>query len=126
MSASGNSATPVRFETWRLFALSAVILLVLAVLLARLLSLQVVGSQEWTDLAVENYTKNISTAAERGIIYDRNGFILARNVASYNLSITPAYLPDDAADVQKIYRALSSLTGIPVNAGGDSLAELIV
>ena len=44
MSASGNSATPVRFETWRLFALSAVILLVLAVLLARLLSLQVVGS----------------------------------------------------------------------------------
>jgi penicillin-binding protein 2 len=117
MSATSGSATPVKFEMWRLFAVFVAIVLVLAVLLARLLSLQVTGSQEWIDLAVENYTKDISEPAERGIIYDRNGFILARNTASYNISIVPAYLPDDAADVQKIYRALSSLTGIPVNSG---------
>ena len=124
MSTTGNSSTPVRFETWRLFAVFVVILLVTAILLARLISLQVIGSQEWIDLAVENYTRNVSTPAERGIIYDRNGFILARNVASYNISIVPAYLPDDAADVQKIYRALSDLTGIPVNAGSVDQAKL--
>ncbi len=124
MSASSGSATPVRFETWRLFALFSVILLVLAVLVAKLLSLQVTGTQQWIDLAVENYTKNISTPAERGIIYDRNGFVLARNVASYNISIIPAYLPDDNADVQKIYRSLSDLTGIPVNAGTVDQAKL--
>ena len=38
------------------------ILVVLVVLVARLLSLQVFGSQEWIDLAIENYTKNISIA----------------------------------------------------------------
>ncbi len=110
-----------RFESWRLFVVFAVILLVLAVLLVRLLSLQVFGSQEWIDLAVENYTKDISLPAPRGIVYDRNGYILARNVASYNVTITPANLPDDDADIQRIYRAVSDLTGIPV--GGPVTTE---
>ena len=113
-----------RFEAWRLFVVFGVVVFVLAGLLFRLLSLQVFGSQEWTDLAVENYTKNISSPAPRGIIYDRNGSILARNVASYNVTITPAGLPDDDADIQRIYRALSELTGIPVNHGTLDEAKL--
>ncbi len=113
-----------RFETWRLFVVYAAILLVLAGLLGRLLSLQVIGSQEWIDLAVGNYTRQISEAAPRGIIYDRNGYILARNVASYNLTIIPADLPDDDADIQRIYRDVSALTGIPVNSGTVEQAKL--
>lgn len=113
-----------RFEAWRLFVVFAMILLVLVILLARLLSLQVFGSQEWIDLAVENYTKAISSPAPRGIIYDRNGYILARNVASYNITITPANIPDDDADIQRIYRAVSDLTGIPVNHGTVQEAKL--
>ena len=108
----------------RLAAILAIILVVLSVLLARLLSLQVFGSQEWIDLAVENYTRNISSPAARGIVYDRNGYILARNVASYNVTITPAALPDDDADIQRIYRAVSDLTGIPVNSGTVEEAKL--
>ncbi len=119
-----SSPRNLHYETWRLFLVFAAILVVLAILMARLLSLQVVGSQQWIDAAVENYTKDISTAAVRGIIYDRNGYILARNVASYNVSITPAYLPDDDADVQKIYRSISELTGIPVNSGTVEEAKL--
>ncbi|HEX2698508.1 MAG TPA: penicillin-binding transpeptidase domain-containing protein, partial [Anaerolineales bacterium] len=106
-----------RFETWRLFVIYALILFVLTGLLGRLLSLQVFGSQNWTLRAVDNYTREISSPAPRGIIYDRNGYILARNVASYNLTITPAGLPDDDADIQRIYREVSNLTGIPVNSG---------
>jgi penicillin-binding protein 2 len=113
-----------RFETWRLLVLLALILLVLLVLLGRLISLQVLGSKQWNDLAVENYTKDLSSAAPRGIIYDRNGTILARNIASYNITITPADLPDDDADVQRIYRAVSDLTGIPVNKGTLDEAKL--
>ena len=105
------------FEARRFFVVIVVMLLVLLGLLGQLLSLQVLGSKDWTALAVENYTRNISTAAPRGIIYDRSGYILARNIASYNVTITPASLPDDDADVQRIYRAVSELTGIPVNSG---------
>ena len=123
MTTSATAGNP-RFVAWRLFAVFGLILVVLVVLLFRLLSLQVFGSQQWIDAAIENYTRNVSTPAVRGIIYDRNGFILARNVASYNISITPAYLPDDDADVQRIYRALSALTGIPVNSGTIEDAKL--
>jgi penicillin-binding protein 2 len=108
----------------RLAAILGLILVVLVVLLARLLSLQVFASQQWNDLAVENYTKDLSSPAPRGIVYDRNGFILARNVASYNVTITPANLPDDDADVQRIFRAVSDLTGIPVNRGTLDEAKL--
>lgn len=108
----------------RLAAVLLLVLGILLVLLVRLVSLQVLGSQEWIDLAIENYTKNLSSPAPRGIIYDRNGFILARNVASYNLTITPAGLPDDEADIQRVYRALSQLTGVPVNSGSVDEAKL--
>lgn len=114
---SGASPRSQIFGARRFLVVVAIMLLVLVGLLGQLLSLQVFGSKEWTALAVENYTRNISTAAPRGIIYDRNGFILARNVASYNVTITPASLPDDDADIQRIYRAVSDLTGIPVNSG---------
>ena len=113
-----------RFETWRLFVIYAVILLVLTGLLGRLLSLQVFGSQDWTLRAVDNYTREISSPAPRGIIYDRNNYILARNVASYDLTITPANIPDDDADIQRIYREISALTGVPINHGTLEEAKL--
>ena len=40
------------------------------------------------------------------------------------MTITPAYLPDDDADIQRIYRAVSELTGIPVNSGTVDEAKL--
>ncbi len=61
----------------------------------------------------------------RGIIYDRNGTILARNIASYSVVITPAALPDDDGDIQRIYRELSVLTGVPVNNGTVDEAKLL-
>jgi penicillin-binding protein 2 len=51
------------------------------------------------------------------VIYDRNGTILARNVASYNVVITAAELPDDPGAVQEIFRDLSELIDVPVNKG---------
>jgi len=51
------------------------------------------------------------------LIYDRNGFVLARNVPSYNVVITPANLPDDPGAEQNIFRLLSNLIGVPVSQG---------
>jgi penicillin-binding protein 2 len=50
---------------------------------------------------------------------------LARNIASYNIVITPANLPDDDGDVQRIYRELSALTSVPVSQGTVEDAKLI-
>lgn len=89
---SGSVSRPARFETWRLNAVYAVIFLGLTGLLFRLLTLQVLQGENWKISAVDNYTFEVSVPAARGIIYDRNGYILARNLASYNIVITPANL----------------------------------
>ena len=111
---SSSTHRPSNFDPWRLTIVYLVGLLILAVLLGQLLSLQILGGKDWTTRAVDNYTRDISLPAARGIIYDRNGYVLARNIASYNLVITPAYLPDDEADIEGIYRDVSALTGVPV------------
>ena len=98
---------------WRTLIVYAGIVGVLAILIYRLVSLQLFESQGWLTQAVENYTKQIVDPASRGIIYDRNGFVLARNVASYNVVITPANLPEDEADIQRVYRELSALIDVP-------------
>ena len=99
---------------WRLLVVYGLILAAVGVIVYRLVALQVFGQQTWINQAVDNYEATLSIPALRGIIYDRNGFVLARNVASYNVVITPASLPDDEADIQRIYREVSELTGVPV------------
>jgi penicillin-binding protein 2 len=79
----------------------------------------------WLAQAGDNRRLEISVPPTRGIIYDRNGYILANNVASYNIVITPANLPDSDGDIQEIYRQLSELTGVPVNSGTVEDAKLV-
>jgi penicillin-binding protein 2 len=111
-----SSQTVSKYEvpTWRVFIIYGLIIGVVGVMIYRLLALQVVGQQAWINQAVDNYQETLSDPAPRGIIYDRNGSILARNVASYNVVITPAGLPDDEADIQRIYREVAEMTGVPV------------
>ena len=122
---SGSIPRPARFEVWRLAIVYIIVALVFFSLLLRLINLQIFQSSAWAVSAVDNYTNEVSVPAPRGIIYDRNGYILARNLASYNVVITPADLPDDVSDIQRIYRELSELIDVPV--GGpiteESLAE---
>jgi penicillin-binding protein 2 len=122
------SSTPTpraTFEPWRTFVFYAILALGFSVLVTRLFSLQVLEFKGWFAQAEENRTRAISVQPSRGIIYDRNGYILARNVASYNIVIIPAGLPDDDADIQEVYRQLSDLTGIPVNNGTIEDAKLV-
>ncbi|MDD5369824.1 MAG: penicillin-binding transpeptidase domain-containing protein [Anaerolineaceae bacterium] len=112
-----------RFEEWRLRLLYLVIAGIFVFYGIRLFSLQILNSKEFVEQANNNRIKTISLQAPRGIIYDRNGIILARNAASYNLVITPANLPGDpeepqaSGEIQDIYRELSKLVNIPVSHG---------
>ena len=113
MSSSAESR-PVRFEGWRLGIIYVVVSLTLIGFVIRLVNLQIFNVDQYEARAVENYAKPISVPAPRGIIYDRNGYILARNIAAYNVVITPASLPAEDSDIQRIYRELSQLIDVPV------------
>lgn len=113
MSVRNTSLSSSELQPWRAVVFSLVLLLAGAVILVRLFTLQVLEYPAWFAQAEENRTREIISPTLRGIIYDRNGAILASNVAAYNIIITPAYLPNEEADIQQVYRELSALTGVP-------------
>ena len=122
-----SSSAPQHYQMhpWRLWVIYGVVALVMGSLLFRLINLQVIQGVDWLDQAVENYTTTDSIAPARGIIYDRNGYILAGNVASYSVVITPADLPDSDADIQNIYRDLAALVDVPATQGTIEDAKLV-
>lgn len=111
-------------QPWRAWILYGAFFIAGFAVIARLFSLTVLEFDQRLAQSDDNRTLVISDPAPRGIIYDRNGSILARNVASYNIVITPAQQPDDISDIQQIYRQLSELTGVPVNSGTVEEAKL--
>jgi penicillin-binding protein 2 len=113
----GRMVNKPAFQAWRMGVIYILAIFVLTFFIIRLFSLQIISGKEYADRANSNRTANISVPAQRGIIYDRNGFVLARNVASYNVTITPASLPADDGATQEVFRKLSDLLGISVNKG---------
>lgn len=91
----------------------------------RLYQLQVIQGAEFSDQAVENYLTFEYPPAPRGVIYDRNGYQLVRNIPAFNVMVTPAFLPDSLAEVEAVYQELSDLTGIPVDQGGPPAARCV-
>ncbi|OGO12020.1 MAG: hypothetical protein A2Y53_02880 [Chloroflexi bacterium RBG_16_47_49] len=110
-------------ETWRIIFLGSLLVVIFFIYVARLYDLQVVQYSDWLAKSNENRTHEINLPASRGTIYDRKGYIVARNIPSYNVVITPADLPDDTGEIQTIYREISNLTGIPVNRGEVSTSD---
>jgi len=107
--------------TWRILTLGIVIGIVFSVYTIQLINYQIIQGEEWTDQAEENRISEISIPTLRGVIFDRNGIVLARNVASYNVTIFPAWLPDDPGAIQELYRQLSRILNMPINLGEISL-----
>ncbi|MGW8250601.1 MAG: peptidoglycan D,D-transpeptidase FtsI family protein, partial [Anaerolineales bacterium] len=109
-------------QPWRIVVFAIVLLVIFFIYLGRMFSLQILRGPELLSQAEDNRTQTVNTAAPRGVIYDRLGNVLARNIASYNVVLTAADLPDDAGEVQEVFRNLSELLDMPVN-GGDLTPE---
>jgi len=112
---SGDERAPE--QRWRTRAVYLALAVIFGVFVARLFSMQILNHTTYVVQAENNRTRTISVATERGLIYDRNGIVLASNIPTYNVSIIPANLPDDEGAVQAIYRSLSTLTGVAVSNG---------
>jgi len=100
---------------WRILAFLLVLVVAFLIFTAKLFNMQILNGQTYVAQAQENSEKDFNLPALRGIIYDRNSTVLARNIASYNIVLTYSDLPDDPGAVQQIFRDLSDLIGVPIN-----------
>ena len=112
-----------RLSLRRMYTLLVLLGLVLGMFVARLFSLQVLQNEVWEARAQENRIEELNLRAPRGVIYDRNGVVLARNFPSYNVVITPAYLPEDPGLVDRMFQELAVLLDMPVDFGEISPAN---
>ncbi len=101
----------------RIVSFGAVVGVIFLIFIFRLFSIQILDGDTWVAQALENRLREISLAPTRGVIFDRNGIVLARNVASYNVVVKAANLPDDPGSIQNIVRSLSDYIDVPVSRG---------
>ena len=98
----------------RIIFLRVLFLMILFLLSYRVWWVQQTRGPELASLATENQFAVLQTDAPRGVIFDREGNPLAINQPSFDVTITPAFLPDEEAERQAVYERLSLLTGVPV------------
>src|ERR671910_210923 len=79
----------------RVVTLAVLIAAVFVVLGARLWYLQVLTGQDYTLAARATQHTNIKIPAQRGVIYDRSGKILANNVPGLNVTVIPNEISRD-------------------------------
>ncbi len=76
-----------------LFRLS--LLIVFFVLVGRIFQLQVVEGETFRERAASNRYELVEIPAQRGVIYDSNNQILARNRPSFEVALIPEHIADD-------------------------------
>jgi penicillin-binding protein 2 len=92
----------------RLAVVAGFVLVMCALLLARFVYLQVVMHEHYDTLAEANRISIVPVAPNRGVIFDRNGVILASNYSAYTLEINPAKV----ADLDAMIDALAEIVDI--------------
>jgi len=85
------------------------VLAVFAVLLLRLIYLQVIKGEEYRLLSLNNRIRLQSIDPPRGLIFDRQGYVLVENRPSFDVSITLK----DAASVAETIEKVSSHLAVP-------------
>jgi penicillin-binding protein 2 len=102
----------------RLFLFRLLVVQFFLLLVGQLFRLQIVEGPRYAGQAEQNRIRKLFTQTLRGVIYDRMGKLLVRNIPSFSISIVPADLPPaTVASTQPL------VTGSTASAGADLAAS---
>src|SRR3990167_4987663 len=71
-----------------------IVLILFSILVVRLVYLQLFEHSFYATLSNRNVISIVPVNPNRGLIYDRNGVLLAKNIPVYSLMLTPARVRD--------------------------------
>lgn len=92
----------------RLLVASGLVLVCFGLLLARFVWLQVIQHEYYQTRAEDNRISLVPVVPNRGLIFDRNGVIVANDYSAYTLEITPS----KTRDLERIIDGLAQLVDI--------------
>src|SRR5205823_3388262 len=116
-SVKSSSEEPVRIKNYeaerRLFVVRTIVAIVgmgtlISLLIVRLVWLQIIQHDYYTTRADDNRMRIEIAQPVRGLIYDRNGVLLADNLPSYRLEV----VPEQVGNVDQLIARLRKLIEI--------------
>lgn len=99
------------FDFKRLYYVGIFLSIFILILLSRAAWLQVYKGEYYYSMAEGNRIRFERLEAKRGIIYDRTGKPIVRNVANFLLYFVPSDLPADEVELDAILKRVSEILG---------------
>jgi len=83
-----------------------IVFIALSIIVARMVNLQVVSHDHYRTLSQDNRVKTEPLPPTRGLIYDRDGNLLAQNLPAFSLEMTPEKVKDIEATLNEISKII--------------------
>lgn len=100
-----NHVQEIQLTTRRCIAAFIIMIILVLLLICRLAYLQLAKHDLYTTLSKKNWLELVPIEPTRGLIYDRNGLLLAENIPVFSLDIIPnkiKNIPQTLASIAKI------------------------
>ncbi|MDY6329738.1 MAG: penicillin-binding transpeptidase domain-containing protein [Lachnospiraceae bacterium] len=104
----------------RLFVLGIIVVLLFSVLMIRIFNVQIVNGEYYLENYIQMAEREVLTSGTRGLIYDRNGEVLAYNKLAYAIEIEDD-ISDSTEDKDKKLNEIISKTINIITSNGDTL-----
>ena len=103
----GDYSSDTRLFKHRANVAALICVLMVAGLFVRLAKLQIVEYAHFADLSENNRVRLMALPPNRGLIYDRNGVVLAENRPTFHLELIPEQIDDLDATLQGLSEIVS-------------------
>lgn len=104
----------------RLFVLGIIVVLLFSVLMIRIFNVQIVNGEYYLENYIQMAEREALTSGTRGIIYDRNGEVLAYNKLAYAIEIEDDISDSTENKDKKLNEIISETINI-ITSNGDTL-----
>jgi len=91
----------------RLIMATVFIIILIFILISRLVYLQIINQQHYATLSENNRVSIKPIQPIRGLIYDRNGVLLAENIPSFTLELIPEHIESIPELIKKLQRIIT-------------------
>ncbi|MBS0359499.1 MAG: penicillin-binding protein 2, partial [Proteobacteria bacterium] len=91
----------------RLITIFLVAAIVIVLLIVRLIYLQVFQQDRYTTLSTQNHLNIVPVVPTRGLIYDRNGVLLAENVPVFSLQLIPERVKNIKKTIEELGKIIT-------------------
>ena len=92
----------------RILIISVVIILLFILIIGRIFFIQVIDYKKLNNLANDLWSRNLPIGADRGLITDRNGVVLAENITTTSLVVVPNQIIDKESTAKKLSEILNT------------------